>query len=49
VLGISDGACASVVESALIHNPHGNSDEQTPVVVLKWRGRGPDPLASAAS
>ncbi len=44
VLGSSDGVRASVVEAALLHNPHGNSDEQTPVVVLKWRGRGPDPL-----
>ncbi len=44
VLGASDGVCASAVEAALMHNPHGNSDEQTPVVVLKWRGHGQDPL-----
>ena len=25
---------------ALLDNPHGNGDEQTPVVVLKWRGDG---------
>jgi len=44
VLGTSDGVDASVVEAALLHNPHGNSDEQTPVVVLKWRGTGAGPL-----
>ncbi len=44
VLGASAGVGASVVEAALLHNPHGNSDEQTPVVVLKWRGVGAAPL-----
>jgi F420-0:gamma-glutamyl ligase len=46
VLGASGGIDASVVEAALLHNPHGNSDEQTPVVVLKWRGAGAGPLRS---
>jgi hypothetical protein len=49
VLGTSDGVRASVVEAALTHNPHGNSDEQTPVVVLKWRGQGLDPLRSGGA
>jgi hypothetical protein len=44
VLGSSSGVCAASVEAALLDNPHGNSDEQTPVVVLKWRGRGANPL-----
>jgi hypothetical protein len=33
---------------ALLANPHGNSDEQTPIVVLTWRGDGPNPLREAA-
>ena len=44
VLGRSSGVSAESVEGALLDNPHGNSDEQTPVVVLKWRGAGPNPL-----
>ena len=44
VLGASAGLNGARVEAALLDNPHGNSDEQTPVVVLKWRGRGPNPL-----
>lgn len=44
VLGSSSGVCTESVEAALLDNPHGNSDEQTPVVVLKWRGRGANPL-----
>lgn len=44
VLGTSDGVRAEVVAAALLHNPHGNSDEQTPVVVLKWRGQEPNLL-----
>jgi hypothetical protein len=47
VLGASDGINADSVAAALLDNPHGNSDEQTPVVVLKWRGRGPNPLQVA--
>lgn len=44
VLGRSLGVRAAVVEAALLDNPHGNGDEQTPVVALKWRGRGANPL-----
>jgi len=44
VLGRSPGVRATVVEAALLDNPHGNGDEQTPVVVLKWRGDGANPL-----
>ncbi|MGA8575044.1 MAG: coenzyme F420-0:L-glutamate ligase, partial [Candidatus Cybelea sp.] len=44
VLGCSPGVCVPSVEAALLDNPHGNSDEQTPIVVLKWRGTGPNPL-----
>ena len=34
----------ALIERALLDNPHGNGDEQTPLVVLKWRGRGSNPL-----
>jgi hypothetical protein len=44
VLGRSSGVRDRSVEAALLENPHGNSDEQTPVVVLKWRGAGENPL-----
>jgi hypothetical protein len=44
VLGSSSDVRAERVESALLGNPAGNSDEQTPVVVLKWRGSGRNPL-----
>jgi hypothetical protein len=47
ILGASDDVCASCVEGALLDNPHGNSDEQTPIVVLKWRGSGDNPLLGA--
>ncbi|HLY02078.1 MAG TPA: coenzyme F420-0:L-glutamate ligase [Candidatus Cybelea sp.] len=47
ILGASDNVCAACVEGALLDNPHGNSDEQTPVVVLKWRGSGDNPLLSS--
>jgi F420-0:gamma-glutamyl ligase len=49
VLGSSSGVCRASVEAALLDNPHGNSDEQTPVVVLKWRGRGANPLFGRAA
>jgi F420-0:gamma-glutamyl ligase len=45
VLGASANVNRSVVERALLDNPHGNGDEQTPIVVLKWRGEGENPLA----
>jgi hypothetical protein len=44
VLGASSGLNRPAIERALLDNPHGNGDEQTPVVVLKWRGAGPHPL-----
>ncbi|GAC1390070.1 MAG: hypothetical protein NVSMB31_06660 [Vulcanimicrobiaceae bacterium] len=44
VLGASSGVNRKSVEFALLSNPHGNSDEQTPVVVLKWRSDGQNPL-----
>ncbi|MFN2448553.1 MAG: coenzyme F420-0:L-glutamate ligase [Candidatus Baltobacteraceae bacterium] len=44
VLGASRGVNRRSVEYALLANPHGNGDEQTPIVVLKWRGEGPNPL-----
>jgi hypothetical protein len=44
VLGVSRGVDRAAVERALLDNPHGNGDEQTPIVVLKWRGDGENPL-----
>jgi hypothetical protein len=44
VLGASRDVVRSNVEGALLDNPHGNGDEQTPVVVLKWRAEGYSPL-----
>jgi len=44
VLGASAGVNRAAVERALLDNPHGNGDEQTPVVVLKWRASGSSPL-----
>jgi hypothetical protein len=38
ILGASDRVDRSAVERALIKNPHGNGDEQTPIVVLAARG-----------
>jgi hypothetical protein len=38
VLGASPGAAAERIEAALRENPHGNGDEQTPIVVLARRG-----------
>ena len=45
-LGASPQLDRGVVERALLGNPHGNGDEQTPLVVLAWRGDGPNPLAA---
>ncbi|MGR4065904.1 MAG: coenzyme F420-0:L-glutamate ligase [Vulcanimicrobiaceae bacterium] len=45
VLGASEGVARACVANALLDNPHGNGDEQTPIVVLKWRGRGRNPLS----
>lgn len=44
VLGASSTVQRSVVQAALLSNPHGNGDEQTPIVILKWRALGPNPL-----
>jgi F420-0:Gamma-glutamyl ligase len=44
VLGASPGVDRASVERALLDNPHGNGDEQTPIVVLKWRGTEANPL-----
>ena len=49
ILGASVRVNRKSVEYALLANPHGNSDEQTPIVVLKWRGTGENPLFEAAS
>ncbi len=43
-LGASPQLDRAAVERALIGNPHGNGDEQTPIVVLTWRAPGPNPL-----
>ena len=43
-LGASPNVDRAAVERALVGNPHGNGDEQTPIVVLAWRGDGPHPL-----
>jgi hypothetical protein len=48
VLGASAGVVRRNVECALLDNPHGNGDEQTPVVVLKWRAAGVNPLVEDA-
>lgn len=49
ILGASRGIDATRVSLALLHNPHGNGDEQTPVVVLKWRAAGANPLWERAA
>ncbi len=46
-LGASPQLVRENVERALLGNPHGNGDEQTPLVVLVWRGTGPNPLVRA--
>jgi len=48
VLGASPGVDRANIERALLDNPHGNGDEQTPIVVLKWRGVGANPLWESA-
>lgn len=47
VLGSSAGVQRAAVETALRDNPHGNGDEQTPIVVLAWRAAGANPLVVA--
>jgi F420-0:Gamma-glutamyl ligase len=48
VLGASPGVNRERVEAALLQNPHGNGDEQTPIVVLAWRDAGASPLVVGA-
>lgn len=49
VLGASPGVAREAVALALAANPHGNGDEQTPIVVLAWRGETRSPLLEAAA
>ena len=49
ILAASPGVTSERVRAALESNPHGNGDEQTPIVVLAWRGVGPSPLHGAAA
>ena len=49
VLGGSADVDGAAVARALLSNPHGNSDEQTPVVVLKWRGAAANPLLASSA
>ncbi len=46
-LGASPQLDRAAVERALLSNPGGNGDEQTPIVILAWRGEGPNPLLAA--
>ncbi len=48
VLGASAGVSRESIADALLSNPHGNGDEQTPIVVLKWRNSGANPLLAEA-
>ena len=43
VLGASSGVARDAIARALNRNPAGNGDEQTPIVVLKWRAAGQNP------
>ena len=46
ILGASPRVDAGAVRACLRGNPHGNSDQQTPVVVLKYRPRSGAPASS---
>jgi UDP-N-acetylmuramoyl-tripeptide--D-alanyl-D-alanine ligase len=46
VLGASAAVERDAVRSSLHDNPHGNSDQQTPIVVLKYRPAAGSPAAS---
>jgi len=46
ILGTSPGVDEGAVRACLTSNPHGNSDQQTPVVVLKYRPASGSPAAS---
>jgi len=47
-LGASPRVVREALETALLGNPAGNGDEQTPLVILAWRGAGANPLVRAA-
>jgi hypothetical protein len=47
-LGASPRVVRDAVERALLGNPAGNGDEQTPLVIIAWRGEGANPLVRAA-
>jgi F420-0:gamma-glutamyl ligase len=47
-LGASPQVVRDAVERALLGNPAGNGDEQTPLVIIAWRGHGANPLVRAA-
>jgi hypothetical protein len=49
VLGASPGIDVGAVEQALQRNPHGNGDEQTPIVVLAWHDTGTSPLIAGVT
>lgn len=49
VLGASASVNSDFVAQVLLSNPHGNGDEQTPIVVLKWRGVGRNLLHASES
>ncbi len=46
ILGASAGVNGDAVSVCLRENPHGNSDQQTPIVVLKYRPEPGSPLQS---
>jgi hypothetical protein len=46
ILGASSGVVVDAVAECLRGNPHGNSDQQTPVVVLKYRPEPGSPRQS---
>jgi hypothetical protein len=46
ILGASDGVERDAVRACLRTNPHGNSDQQTPIVVLKYRPAPSSPQRS---
>jgi F420-0:gamma-glutamyl ligase len=46
ILGASARVSVDAVRACLRTNPHGNSDEQTPVVVLKYRPAAGSPAAT---
>src|SRR5215469_2334662 len=46
ILGASEGVDAEAIRACLRSNPHGNADEQTPIVVLKYRPSSGSPSAN---